>query len=52
MPNPGFTELTTCGLVEIIAFLMPLLQTQLSRAYVLTITLYFSELMSLAFVIL
>ena len=38
-PNPGFTELTTCGLVEMVAFLMPLLQTQPARAYVLTIPL-------------
>ena len=35
--NPGFTDSTTCGLAEMVAFLMLLLQTQLARAYVLTI---------------
>ena len=38
-PNPRFMELTTSGLVEIVAFLMPLLRTQLSQAYVLMILL-------------
>ena len=53
MPTPGFTELTTCGWAEMVAFLMPLLRTQLARFLLFFSQFnYFSELMSLAFVIL